>query len=379
MSPILHKLNLFNSRLFGRSAGWTGVEIGRHEINLAQLCKIDGSIRLAAVWSVQHVDSSLSAVDVSPDASEPFPWIDKQQFSDAGLGESCQQLENLTALFQGTNTAATLTDGLIEYREMELPIADFNESLPMVHSEIALDMECEPDDIVTACWELPKGRSRSSLTSLAAVSIQRKTATSIANQLLSVGFECKTLDAFPCAMARATSFMVQDPSEITLALDLGYEQATLAIVSNGRLLLTRGLRHQGLRNLLQEIADAFDISLADARVLLFQSCAFQEGTSSPGSSNPLHQHIQAFLQSITAEINRTLRFVERSLAVSTPNQAIVMGPGSQIPKIASLIGNRLGLQARLWTIAGTESTAAIKNTASYAVAAGLSALAWEVC
>jgi type IV pilus assembly protein PilM len=372
MSSSLSKLDRICHRLFRRSYGWTGVEIGCHEINLAQLRLIDKKLQLAAVWTVNNSKiMSVDSVQSKVSSAESCGGMSAEQISELG---------KLTSLFNGQNCAATVTDGLIDYRELELPIGNSTECQSMVHSEIALEMECESDQLVSACWELPKGRSRSTTTNLGAVSMPYAMAMQVGNDLLQAGFVCQVLDAVPCAIARAAAMTSDDATAVTLAIDLGFQQSTLCIVQNGKPLLSRNLRHQDLWSLIKQIAVSFEISLPDACVLLFQSPGsakdLQAGEDS--FSNPLAQQINSLSHSLCDEINRTIHFVERTLPTIAPTQAVLMGAGTRIPDIAKSIQYRIGMPTQLWSIPLADNLVGEKHLSSYAVAAGLSALAWEV-
>jgi Tfp pilus assembly PilM family ATPase len=381
MSSLLSKVAQLRTRIVDRSYGWTGIEIGRHAIQLAQIEKVRGNFRLSAIWTVEHACKS------SPDVSESddippgnFAWETPETFSKHGIDAlTLEQLDNLNALFRGRKCSATLNDGLIEYRELELPEASPSESQSMVHSEIAIETACEFDEIVTACWNLPKGNARSSSVSMGAVSLRKSTAMRLANQLLSVGFECQTLDALPCAMARSLSIMNREPSSVSMAIDLGYEQSTLIVMAGEQLVLTRCLRNQGLLQLLHQIAATYDVSLSDANVLLIQSES-KLSSDSLGSNNSLsalHQQINRMLQSLRHEIERTLRYLDRSLGITRPAQLVLMGHGSAIPNIARLMEGKLGIATIPWTMEYRNGEDDSTHLAPFAVAAGLSLLAWE--
>jgi Tfp pilus assembly PilM family ATPase len=381
MSSLLSKVAQLRSKILDRSYGWTGIEVGRHAIQLAQIEKIQGRFRLSAIWTVEHACSKSDEVSESNNVARgTFAWEQPETLLTNGISElTREQLANLNALFRGRKCSATLNDGLIEYRELELPEASPSESQSMVHSEIAIETSCEFDDILTACWSLPRGNARSSSMSMGAVSIRKSTATQLANQLLSVGFECQTLDALPCAMARALSLMNNEPSAVTMAVDLGYEQATLIVTAGQQLVLTRCLRNQGLVQLLHHISATYDVSLSDAHVLLFQSESRIGGspTGSNNSLNALHQQINRMLQSLRHEVERTLRFLGRSMGIAPPTQLVVMGAGSAIPNVAKLIEGRLGIPTSPWTMEYGDGENNGVQLSPYAVAAGLSMLAWE--
>ena len=380
MRPLLSPINLFHKRLFGRSFGWTGVEIGCHVINLAQVQKVDGRWQLAAVWSIEHPQTGPVESESSlPGEENDFGWLSTDEILNHGLSPTLDRLENLTSLFHGKSCAATLNDGMIAYRELELPSSDIGDSREMVQSEIALETECEVEELLTDSWILPKSNPRGSSLSFGAVSIKKSAALQVASDLLNAGFECQTLDAVPCAMARATSMVVDDTEASTLAVDIGYYQTTLTIVKSGKPIFCRGVRSLGLHSMLENIASAFEISMSDAKTLLFQSANNPTSvTDVTGAfANPLQRKLSAFIQGLSGEIEKTNQFMVRAHHSNAPIQLILMGAGVRIPNVEFAISERVSLPTQSWSIDLSENLFGDQHSATYAIAAGLSALAWE--
>ena len=387
MSTLLSKLDRISHSLFNRSYGWTGLEIGCHAIHMAQVRKIDNRWIMAAVWSIEHPvpytnekarQSAAEPLENSSECKESFGWLAGEAICEHGLGGTLEQLENLEYLFQGSHCAATLSDGMIAYRELDLPMCELSETKSMILSEIAIETECDIEDLLAECWVLPQNRPRANTTSYGAVSLKRSTAMLVASDLLQAGFECQTLDAMPCAMARATSMVVPDSKVATLAIDLGYRQSTITLVQNGLPVLSRGLRNLGLIQLLEQIAVSFEISIADAQTLLFQSSS-SEGFAkeADGFSDLLQQRLNGYLHSLSNEIDKTIHFANRSYRTMSPSLILLMGAGVRIPGVDPAIEHRVGLTTQCWMIDVSDNLFGNQHIATFAIAAGLSALAWE--
>ena len=380
MRQLFSQLDRIGDRVFKRSYGWTGVEIGCHAIHMAQVRRIDHAWQLAAVWSVEHpTHYSMKSTEGASDGDETFGWLTSESICDKGLAPTLEYLRSLNALFKGNNCAATLNDGMIDYREMELPQCDPSESLAMVHSEIALESECEMEELIAGCWQLPNNRPRATTTSLGAASVKRSTALLIANDLLAAGFECRTLDAVPCAMARATAMVIDDQQVATLAVDLGYKQSTITLVQNGQPILSRGIRNLGLLPLVEQIATSFEITLSDSQTLLFQATA---GRSAPTDgldqfTNPLQQVLNQYMHLLAMEIDKTIEYANRAYRTITPSQLLLMGDGCRIPSVQQELASRVGLLTKSWSINLSRNLFGEQQIASFAIAAGLSSLAWE--
>jgi Tfp pilus assembly PilM family ATPase len=392
MPTLFSKVDQIREHFLNRTYGWTGIEVGCHGVIMAQVRTINDRWQLAAVWRVDHpvpyartneshTDSQTESNASSTD--ETFGWLASGDILDRGLSSTFSQLEQLDQLFVGKSCAATLNDGLIAYRELELPTCDETESHSMVQSEVAIESECDLDEVLTDCWTLPQSRPRSTTSSFAAVSLKRSSAMILANDFRQAGFECRVLDALPCAMARATQMASantnDDGQALTLAVDLGYQHATITLVDNGTPILTRVLRNSGLVQLLEQIASAFEVSLADAQTLLFQSPSNRSARPDRNDdfSNPLQQRRNGYLLSLTHEIEKTILFANRTYRSTAPIQILLMGNGVCIPNVEQSIEQRLDLPTRIWTIDVANNLFGMKHVGVYAIACGLSALAWE--
>ncbi|MFN9417196.1 MAG: hypothetical protein ACK578_06820 [Pirellula sp.] len=379
MTRTLSTLNRLQTRLFSRSDGWIGIEMGCHCIHFAQVSKRENRWQLSAIWSLEHPASELrESNDPKRRTDEMFGWVARDEMFKNGLAKTLNT-EDLRSLFLGRRCATTLTDGMIAYRELELPSANPSEANEMVRSEIAIETDLDIEELVTDCWDLPQCDSRVGLCSFGAVSIKKTEVSHVASSLLKAGFECQTMDALPCAMARSTAMVVTDPDTSTLAVDLGYQQATLTLVKAGRPVLSRELRGLGVVSLLDQIADAFELSRSDAQTLLFQPSS-KAANDDPGKlafSNPIHQYLSSFFQVLAAEIDKTIQFATRAYRFAVPSQLLMMGAGSRICNVDRSMEDRTGLSARFWSIDQSDSLFVDKPSSIYAVAAGLSTLAWE--
>lgn len=379
MTRTLPSRNRLPTRLFSRSDGWIGVEIGCHCIHFAQVRKRENRWQLSAIWTLEHPATELrDGNHCSRRTGEMFGWVAREEMFNSGLARTLGS-ENLRSLFLGRHCATTLTDGMIAYRELELPSAIPSEANEMVRSEIAIETDLELEELVTDFWELPQCDSRPGTFSFGAVSIKKTEASHVACSLLKAGFECQAMDALPCAMARSTAMVVTDPDTSTLAVDLGYQQATLTLVKAGCPVLSRELRGLGVVALLDQIANAFELSRSDARTLLFQPSgrAVNDHTNTLSFSNPIHQYLSSYFQVLSAEIVKTIQFANRAYHYDIPNQLLIMGAGSRITNLEHSLENRTDLPTRLWRINISDSLFADQPSSVYAVAAGLSTLAWE--
>ena len=384
MSTTISLFNEFNTRWFQRSIGWTGIEIGGHEVKMAQVRKLGGRWSLLSVWTIENPVPYASEGKEFPShhpsrIQESFGWMSSAEILENGLAPLFTGADKLNGLFEGKKCAATLNDGMIDYRELDLPFSDLDDAYPVISSEVAFEAECDPNDLITDCWRLPKSRSRNESSTYAAVSLKCAYAGRISKDLIRIGFDCHVIDAVPCAMARATQMMIQDHESITLAIDLGYGQSTITMVQDNEPILTRSLRTCSMLSLLEGIARVFEVSVSDAQTLLFQSSANDSFNDSgkKGFSNPLRQRTDAFLNSLSYEINRTLEYSRRLFHSAAPERILLMGAGVKIPQIAQVLEQKTSLPTQVWCMETSFGQLESQPIGSFAIAAGLSCLAWD--
>lgn len=384
MSTATSLFSQVKTRWFQRSIGWTGIEIGCHEVKMAQVRKLDGRWCLSSIWTIEnpipYTSEGCEPMGHRPNRTqESFGWLTNADLLENGLARLFNGAESLNGLFQGKKCAATLNDGMIDYRELDLPFSDLDDAFPVVSSEVAFEAECEPNELITDCWRLPKSRSRHESSTYAAVSLKCAAAEQLSTDLLRIGFDCQVIDAVPCAIARATQMMIQDHESITLAIDLGYGQSTVTIVQDDEPILTRSLRSCSLISLLEGIARVFEVSIADAQTLLFQSSANDSFRDSgkEGFSNPLRQRTDVFLNALACEINKTLEYCSRVFHSITPQQILIMGAGVKIPRIANVLEQKTNLLTHVWCMESAFGPLESQPIGSFAIAAGLSSLAWD--
>lgn len=351
---------------------------------MAQVYKQGNQWSLAATWSIDNPvpyrdETKQPTAHQAHRDQEWFGWTEARELLDQGIAKQLSESDKLNGLFKGKYCAATLSDGMIEYRELDLPVCDPFEARAIVDSEVALEAECEPNELVSDFWSLPKSRSRTETASYAAVSLKSDAAERIAQDLLRIGFDCLVLDAVPCASARAVQMMTPEETYTCIAVDLGYGPPTMTLVQNGVPVLTRSLRGCSLLTVLKNIASTFEVNLADAQTLLFQSSTPDEPAtlSQEGFSNPLRRIIECYLQTLSLEIKKTVQFSDRAFQAIAPERIILMGAGVKIPKIAETLERKTNLWTESWNLQSSNAGFGNQPAGSFAVAAGLSSLAWR--
>jgi Tfp pilus assembly PilM family ATPase len=154
---------------------------------------------------------------------------------------------------------------------------------------------------------------------------------------------------------------------------------TLTLVHQGLPILTRVLNHHGFEKMLVPLASEFAISPAEVNLLLMKAAT--EGSRQMESPNELMEIVSEFqlrfVQSLAGEVYRTLEYIRAEHGNSEPGGILLCGNGSIMPMLSLQFEQLLEIPTETWSLAGSEQVERGMPVSLYAVAAGLSAIAWE--
>jgi Tfp pilus assembly PilM family ATPase len=368
-----------------RGWGWIGIDMSPYHVHFAQLRQVKGSFRLARAWSI---DRPVAAGDVDLDGEacgeevpnmchDELAWIDPARMAEVGLTLLASQLPQIGQLFHGRQAAVTLSDGWIDYRELELPELQHDELHQILQSEILLESEAEELELVTALWELQGGRKSPGMLNFGTVAIPAPSARRLAQDLRRVKLDCQVLDALPCCHARAVGIGQAQPVSTVLAVDIGYHQVTMTLVKDTQPVMTRCLRQLGLGGALQRVAGSMQIPIQDAKTLLFHRLDLDFQHPAAQAGDPFQPLRQRLIQQLGDEIVRTCGYIQRCLRGYQPLQIQLMGAGSQLTGLAASLESRVSIPTCVWSMDIDAQVPEQIPLGTLAVACGLSALAWE--
>ena len=215
---------------------------------------------------------------------------------------------------------------------------------------------------------------------MATVSMKEHASYRFAEDLSRAGWECRVLDALPCALARSSSMATGNPQIPVLSLEMGYAQAILLVVIDGQPAMMRCLNKFGTKGLFEQVAAVFAITPADAQTLL---CHGKPGVRSQLQDaflekQALDPFLHSFADGLCAELNRTLQYVELMEQNSVPVKILMSGAGTEIAALPSLIASRASVETEPWSIPISGHVSMADKLSTYAIASGLSALRWEL-
>jgi hypothetical protein len=359
-------------------AGWIGVEIGLDWIRGAQLEYERGCWRMAQSWSGGWCDSP--ARDDTHDSqaanAKPGGPLEPQ----AAIRHLLDRFGRARGLFQQRLAGVVLGDGLVDYRELDLASATPAESPESLSAEIAAEYDVPLEELVIESWALMNlSRSRASMQSFATTTVTRDFGLWLGSELLQHELEPQLWDAMPCSLARAGKIFLGEVSHPYLMIDIGERCSTLTLVMEAAPVLTRVLHSLGMQELLQPIASDFQLSVEEARsLLLFRRPSPEVSATADEISLALRNHQTRFLRDLAEEIQQTAHYLQYSAGNLRPEEIVITGSGTIVPRVAGELESLTRIPTACWEVSTGPGWCDTLPVGVYAIAASLSALAWEV-
>lgn len=353
------------------SRGWVGMEINQSAIHMAQVGRSGDEYVIEAVWTAfQPATKSGGSEKFAPATGDP----------QVALEGMIDQAKRARSLFSSNSVGITVSGGMVEYREYELQIEKPSDLDDAVRVELEKEQGYAPGQLVVKAWELPTGRLlRSRKQSAAVVTADYDFSMWLGELISQAGYAPEALDALPCALARASEMFLRGGDHPCLMVHIGDSCTTLTLVQQGLPILTRVLNHHGYEKMLVPLSSEFAITPAEVNLLLMKAAT--EGNRQMDSSNELVEIVSEFqlrfVQSLAGEVYRTLEYIRAEHSSSDPTGILLCGNGAVLPMLSFQFEQLLEIPTETWSLAGSEQVNRGMPVSLYAVAAGLSAIAWE--
>jgi hypothetical protein len=269
------------------------------------------------------------------------------------------------------DAACVLSAALIGLNTLELPVGSPHEIRQMVSAELASLGESETE---FGLFE-NTGSGASGLVQYTVVSLPTSTAGVVAENLWQLGYACQAIDGLPCIHARAACLADREAVNETIGiLDWGATTPVLTVVSRGRPVFTRILRDCGLNDAIGPTAQRIKFEVDELHELLMAYGQSQEfgPMASARSGEILRDLADRSLQRMDAELQRTLRFLQRQGKDVVPNRLIVIGGGALLPSVAERLTELAHRPTSVWRLPGgrrKEDSNAIQALFACAIAA----------
>ncbi len=352
--------------------GWVGMDISRNAIHLAQIEKSGSRYSLESAWTATEADNS-------PSASVGFDGGSERDAREL-FASMIDQAKRARSLFSQSATALTLGDGTIDYREVEVDVKESSEIDLAVQSELEKELGQDLQFSLVKAWELGTNRkSQNRKQSAAVVSVAQEFSMWLGEKVTEAGYTPEILDALPCALARAAQIFLSGSDHSCLVVHIGDACTTLTQVQNGQPIITRILNEHGFDNVLLPLGNEFSIRPADVNCVIIKASrnATEASQQSAELREIVYEYQLRFVQSLASEIYRTLEYIRSEPFGNEPTGIILCGSGSVLPNVSQQFEQLLELPAETWSIPLGNGVCLASPISLYAVAAGLSALAWE--
>lgn len=352
--------------LLRRRRGWIGVDVGSALTKMAQVERIGEEYRISARWCLP-AGSSRNLFDVGRSPDNEFALA--------------QQLRRGKSVFRGRRAAAAMSAGCTTHRYLDLPPGGEDELRRMIGEEIEADAISAESERCFDFWQALSTTSGSaSMVQLSVIDIDRDLSLKLARNLSKAGLDCRLLDGVPCALARAAQMFDPRRADVPrVVLDIGFSSTVFVAVLRGAPVFTRMLRGCGLDAIIQPIQSSLGLTANESLQLVRRMgmTPIDGNSSTDAAAQVVHQLVSEPLTRWTMEVRRTLEYLQHSSCALVPEHILLTGGGSCLPLWTTHLANETGLEVAQWRLSAADVGATNQDDSLYAVAAALSALAWE--
>jgi type IV pilus assembly protein PilM len=355
-----------------RKLGWIGVDIGTHTVKLAQASRDRDSVRLYRAAVIQR----------------PGAWNGDDALSHEQPITSSPEIRAALECggFVGRNAICTLPMNVCQLRGMNVPAGSDQERRAMASHELTQEWADSKMPIEFDFWETdaPRGEKSGDSFNVSILAAPRPWVVQLWQDCRQTGLDCWAVDGTPLAMARAVGIVAgRDRSRPALAVDWGYSNTTLAIVSENRSLYSRRIQNCAFSRVLNAVSEALDVTLDEA-----QHLTDTQGLTRPQPDPLSDAQIQSAitdassetLEELVNQLARTLQFAETQRRHLQPSCVWLMGGGASMRNVAPYLADALKVPVDVWYMPPESNPipcAAEHRSAIFAGAVALSASAWR--
>lgn len=362
MSSASVVFRLVSRTLHRRDVGWIGIDVGRHQIKLAQVEKQGNrwSLRQSDLLTPPEGDYAQNAVTAI---------VDRELHSSS---------------FTGRNVACTASMSASELLTMELPDGSDEELRLMIEQNLEGGDETADEPRQFAFW---KGRFTRHLdegmTQVHVAAAKKQIVTTIAEGLFRAGLHCQVFDILPFALVRAMSMLPDaDEKRPMAAFDWSGATPLFLIIKNGEPIFTRPFRHCGVENIVQLLCSKLGLNRQESQHLLE---IYHPGRAGDDvEHNRIREAIAEIMAEpmkvLTREFEKTLAYVRQQQSEMWPEKLWICGGGASFAAVESKLTNITGIESRVWHLPNVVQHGLPVPPARQAVlctAMALSSLAYE--
>lgn len=323
-----------------RRTGWIGVDVGARAVKVAQLERRGDQYGLRAAATVPR----RHPLDVA---------TGRDQHS------SSSELELRAALAlsgaQGRSVAVCVPSmGLCDLRSLVVPMGTEAEQRQAIARRLRTAYGDEPMDRAFDFWHsaITTGELSEAEQQVHVLSLSGEWLSRLLLDVKKAGLRCDVVDGLPFALTRMIhGASDEDASEVTAVLDWGFTQATFCMATDGEPVFVRTLVHCGLSEVCAALCDRLDVSFEEAEGLLTRYGVIPDRSASWSASTLptlIAEAASRPLDTLTAELTRTLSFLKSQRRQWVPEVIWMVGGGSAIEHADSWLTGALGIPVRRW-------------------------------
>ena len=318
--------------MFGRNAkGWIGVDVGGSSVKTVQAVRRGGRYFVSGASLVERRERWNLAESVP---AEPSSSADEMKTAASVCG-----------MLRGRSAAAVMPMGPCETAQLEAAAASRRESENLA-AVVAAETQRPVVNHIVRAWQAPLQQGRINvITAPAAWSDQ------IYRDVRCSGWQCRTIESLPWALARAVR-LTEAPAEATTvaALDWGYSRVTMCLVHNGVPAIVRQLKGGGFAEYVTAVEHALRVSSAEAERLLRRHRLSARTAGGTSSASAIDDALGALLGRLENELHRTIAFWQSQTRGLRPVRLYVFGAGGSLAGVAPWIQRALDVETRLWDL-----------------------------
>jgi Tfp pilus assembly PilM family ATPase len=348
-----------------RQKGWLGIDIGSASVKVAQLARSAAGIQVLARSMVPR-SLATNTPDEEQDAEK--------------LWSACGEIRTAISLdhgFRGRQAAAAMPMGLCEVHQLDNLALEEAGLDAVVRRAIGAVTQCSTDHLEFDIWPA-EAMNVTAAQRWNVLAVARPWSDQIYQDVATSSLSCRTIDGLPHALARAIKLTAQDQALPPIAaLDWGFGQATLCIVTEGRPVYVRALKDCSLERTLSGIAQELAVTTAEALLLLQTHGIHRQASDGNEEVTSLLAELTTEpLRQLEQELARTISHIGFQRKAIAPQQLLLFGGGALTRGLARHLRQRLHLETKVWSL-GENHPAASPEDCVYGTAMALSALAWE--
>lgn len=345
--------------------GYLGIDVGSKLIKVAQI------VRLSNNWAVDQFSTYPRTTKIGDELIDNLPSV-------------LRGIQGASDRFHGDETAMLIPFDQVRMRTLSIDLMKDPRVHRVLMSEFATQEKININDYEINCWQtkqIEKQDGRESWGDFEVLAIPKRAIETSLQVQRNCRLNCQSMISLPHTLARAVQLIDENTEEPVAILDFGFNSCTFCVVQNGQPVYVRRIRTISFSKLVAELQKGLPVQEEEIMMIL-QALRGQEsvfGIASPDIIETCYQNAPVSLNQITAELNRTLRYLSFHHKEFVPSKCYLCGAGATFPNLSNWLHVELNLPFESWRLPTLrEITESNRSLALLANACSLSSLYWNL-